>query len=544
MTLRLRRKLRTILSSIRPGITADRSSGRIARLLLGGLTGAALLAGHACDPSHSLFAQDAAGRVSLDSAPATPATAVPTAAQAGATPGHASPSLQEQRLLKALRGLNQPPAASVKTEIEILPARTVDSVSPAVGARKASDAGKTAPPEPVAEGALSGPVRRKPSPRIVQASDSKLSPQAKRATTALGSTAPLTPVPDLPAVALFDSLPGVEIPVVESNPAEFSLPAPPATASVDSKDASPLFDSPSSNGTDSLPLVTTEVPVVPAVVTQTETAAIADQQPQSTAPTKTAAHPASFGTTTGYAHRMNRVLGRTYDDSESIDQYWHDQSVLFVEQNRHTAVEVAQAVDQVVEHFVNIEYLSDHPAPDVDIYDMKPHLSATGPVRTAAMNLDHAVPGADDRLTRDLTSIQPTLGYALRNIDERALPEDFFDHVDRGEYQPRQSNAVVLQWAPTNLWHHPLYFEDPALERYGHTYHPIVQPFASTGRFMTQLAGLPYQMSLNPMHSRQYPLGWYRPGEYAPKKLYQIPYNQDAAVAEIATIAGLILIFP
>ena len=41
-----------------------------------------------------------------------------------------------------------------------------------------------------------------------------------------------------------------------------------------------------------------------------------------------------------------------------------------------------------------------------------------------------------------------------------------------------------------NLWYNPLYFEDAPLERYGHTYHHALQPFASVAKFGKQLIGL------------------------------------------------------
>ena len=148
------------------------------------------------------------------------------------------------------------------------------------------------------------------------------------------------------------------------------------------------------------------------------------------------------------------------------------------------------------------------------------------------------------RLRTDIREIRPTLGYAMRNIDAGQLPEGFNEKLDQGDYIARQSSPAVLQWAPTNLYHNPLYFEDPALERYGHTYPPVVQPFASAGRFATQLVGLPYQMSLHPVHSREYTLGYYRPGECAPKKHYQIPFNEEAAIVQAAAMAGFFLIFP
>ena len=114
------------------------------------------------------------------------------------------------------------------------------------------------------------------------------------------------------------------------------------------------------------------------------------------------------------------------------------------------------------------------------------------------------------------------------------------DHV----YAERAFPDSIFQWEASDLNHNPLYFEDPALERYGHTYPAIMQPFASATLFGLQLFGLPYQMTLDPIHKRQYALGWYRPGECAPKKLYQIPLNAHAAAVEAGTVTGLIFLFP
>lgn len=111
-------------------------------------------------------------------------------------------------------------------------------------------------------------------------------------------------------------------------------------------------------------------------------------------------------------------------------------------------------------------------------------------------------------------------------------------------YAQRAFPDSVFQWEASELYHNPLYFEDAALERYGHTYPSIVQPFASAGLFGLQLFGLPYQMTLHPIHKRQYTLGWYRPGEQAPKKLYQIPLNAHAAAVEAGTVTGMIFLFP
>lgn len=208
--------------------------------------------------------------------------------------------------------------------------------------------------------------------------------------------------------------------------------------------------------------------------------------------------------------------------------------------------QVMQHTGQRVHDFVENATYQQPTEPAVDVYETRP-IAVDGPrIRQVSQTQDEAVPQATSgsRLKTDIRMIQPSLSYALKEIDPQQLPQDFNDKLTRGEYVARQPSPTVLQWAPTNFYHYPLYFEDPALERYGHTYSPLVQPFASTGKFAVQLVGLPYQMALHPVTSRQYALGYYRPGETAPKKLYQIPYNTEATLVQTAAVIGLFLILP
>jgi hypothetical protein len=123
-----------------------------------------------------------------------------------------------------------------------------------------------------------------------------------------------------------------------------------------------------------------------------------------------------------------------------------------------------------------------------------------------------------------------------------ACPEEI--SINGIAFQGRAVPASVFSWEASNLWYNPLYFEDPQLERYGHTHHELIQPFVSTGRFGAQLLGLPYQMTIDPLHKRMYPLGWYRPGDCAPYKHYQIPWNTHAAITEAGVLTGLFYLFP
>ena len=111
-------------------------------------------------------------------------------------------------------------------------------------------------------------------------------------------------------------------------------------------------------------------------------------------------------------------------------------------------------------------------------------------------------------------------------------------------YQERQFAHFEYQWYASNITYNPLYFEDVTLERYGHTHHELVQPFVSVGRFGVQLFGLPYQWVIHPPHEEVSPLGYYRPGEPAPRLLYQVPLNPEAAAVTAGFYTGMFFLIP
>jgi hypothetical protein len=113
------------------------------------------------------------------------------------------------------------------------------------------------------------------------------------------------------------------------------------------------------------------------------------------------------------------------------------------------------------------------------------------------------------------------------------------------KYERVHFSNRMFNWEASNLSHNPLYFEDVPLERYGHTYPEIVQPFASVALFSAQFLGLPYQAAIDPCCKEIYTLGYYRPGEACvPKLFYRVPWNAEAAGAEAAVATGLIFLIP
>jgi len=139
---------------------------------------------------------------------------------------------------------------------------------------------------------------------------------------------------------------------------------------------------------------------------------------------------------------------------------------------------------------------------------------------------------------------------ALTTIPIQELAEDDFCYVadvwgfpmhcriDNQQFVARQWKAITLAWKASELHHHPLYFEDAELERYGHTLGQFAQPFKSGAHFFANVAIAPYNMALEDPKDLRYTLGYYRPGSTAPRLIPAIPWSTKAALWQAGAIVG------
>jgi hypothetical protein len=102
----------------------------------------------------------------------------------------------------------------------------------------------------------------------------------------------------------------------------------------------------------------------------------------------------------------------------------------------------------------------------------------------------------------------------------------------------------VFNWSAAKSWHHPLYFEEVNLERYGYQCHPLAQPFVSGAHFFLTVPTLPYQMTVHPPQECIYTLGHYRPGSCAPWQRNRLPWDPRAAAVEAGVVVGLVFLIP
>ena len=113
----------------------------------------------------------------------------------------------------------------------------------------------------------------------------------------------------------------------------------------------------------------------------------------------------------------------------------------------------------------------------------------------------------------------------------------------RTTFQGRDWAPTTFTWKATAQYHKPLYFEDMALERYGHSWNPVVQPFMSAAHFFGSVPLLPYKMGLTPPNECMYTLGYYRAGSCAPYMLDPIPLSLRAGAFQALGVTGFVFWF-
>ena len=136
--------------------------------------------------------------------------------------------------------------------------------------------------------------------------------------------------------------------------------------------------------------------------------------------------------------------------------------------------------------------------------------------------------------SRDITTV--VVGIVIEGTEGEDYPCDckLGRDFEAPQYVRRNFAPTLFTWKASGTCHKPLYFEDVQLERYGHSWNPVVQPFVSAAHFFVSVPLLPYKMGLNPPNECMYTLGYYRPGSCAPYMFEPIPLSLRAALFEAA----------
>jgi len=209
----------------------------------------------------------------------------------------------------------------------------------------------------------------------------------------------------------------------------------------------------------------------------------------------------------------------------------------------------------------------EEPASDEDL-EQELEFDADEFAQREGMNEDASqLPGSPRLNLRQAESELPTLGeeYAeagpgepercpsprdlkpINQIDHRIAAEPgLFPQecaLSEDPFQPRNFTPITFTWKASSLCHKPLYFEQPKLERYGHTF-GLLTPIISAGTFFVTVPCLPYLMGVEPPWECVYPLGWYRPGSCAPYTVGPFPLSIRGAATQGVITTGLWFLFP
>ena len=116
--------------------------------------------------------------------------------------------------------------------------------------------------------------------------------------------------------------------------------------------------------------------------------------------------------------------------------------------------------------------------------------------------------------------------------------------INVDDYRPRMWQPTCFQRNASMLCISAAYFEDVAVERYGHSWGPFMQPVMSAAHFYGSVVFLPYKMGLTPPTECVYTIGYYRPGSCAPFMIDPIPLSLRAGVAQAGAVVGVAHLIP
>jgi hypothetical protein len=124
--------------------------------------------------------------------------------------------------------------------------------------------------------------------------------------------------------------------------------------------------------------------------------------------------------------------------------------------------------------------------------------------------------------------------------------EDYPFECGLGEdpFSGRSWGQITYLWKASGLCHKPLYFEQVQLERYGHSWGPVLQPIMSGAHFFATVPILPYKMGLQTPQECVYSLGYYRPGSCAPYMIDPLGFTWRAAAFQGAAATAIPFIVP
>lgn len=124
----------------------------------------------------------------------------------------------------------------------------------------------------------------------------------------------------------------------------------------------------------------------------------------------------------------------------------------------------------------------------------------------------------------------------------------FDNYVSRrygGPFQNRSFASMMTLVRAGNVHHGPLYFEQVALERYGHSIGNLFEPFVAHGLFFAHFASLPYSIGRSPPTECHSSEGFAKPGDIVLPYSIPLPnFDRKGAIFETITLALTFAVLP
>lgn len=112
------------------------------------------------------------------------------------------------------------------------------------------------------------------------------------------------------------------------------------------------------------------------------------------------------------------------------------------------------------------------------------------------------------------------------------------------QFNPRCWQSLTYTWKASALCHKPLFFEQEALERYGHSAGWGCEELLAGAHFFGDVALLPYHFGVEGPCECIYDLGVYRPGDCAPWICDGFPISLRGAATAAVGYGAFIALFP
>lgn len=106
-----------------------------------------------------------------------------------------------------------------------------------------------------------------------------------------------------------------------------------------------------------------------------------------------------------------------------------------------------------------------------------------------------------------------------------------------GEYVARQWDPTAAIFRGPNVHYYPLYFEQVALERYGQHFGNLFAPWCAHLMFFADAALLPYSIGKSPPWACHNDVGFFKPGDIVPFRIYRPVCDTNGSVLQATAMA-------